>query len=189
MPNRFPPGAAAYTKDGRRYIVDEVADGLVYCTASGGAETEFPEAQLMTEAEWSARTGGRRDMLYSRLKQARTYVPYKGALDRGGAQRLLTKAEQLFPGILDFAAFTVASRVLSENGDQSFIPELSIIKCREIFDGAPVETRAALLAGLLGTAPDKMVSAAGMGDNMTRAMIDKGLDVAAFDTFGSRRRR
>ncbi len=189
MPDRFPPGAAAYSKDGRRYIVDEVAGGLVYCTAPGGAETEFPQAQLMTEAEWSARTGGRREMLYSRLKQAKSYAPYKGALDRTGAQRLLTKVEQLFPGIIDFTAFTVASRVLAENGDQSFIPELSIIKCREIFDAAPVETRAALLAGLVSTAPDKLISAAGLGDNMTRAMIGKGLDIAAFDLFGSRRRQ
>jgi hypothetical protein len=189
VPNRFPPGAAAYAKDGRRYIVDEVADGTVYCTAPGGAETEFPEAQLMNEAEWTARTGNRREMLYSRMKQAKSYAPFKGPLDRAGAQRLLSRAEQLFPGLLDFAAFTVASRALTENGDHAFIPELSIVKCREIFEGMPVETRAALLAGLLGVAPDKMVSAAAMGDNMTRAMIDKGLDEKAFDAFGSRRRQ
>lgn len=169
--------------------MDEVADGLVYCTAPGGAETEFPESQLMNEAEWTARTGGRRDMLYSRLKQARAYGSQKAVLDHAGAQRLVTKAEQLFPGILDFIAFTVASRVLSENGDQSFIPELSIIKCREIFDGAPVETRAALIAGQLGTPPDKMISAAGLGDNLARAMIEKGLNVDAFEAFGSRRRQ
>jgi hypothetical protein len=189
VPNRFPPGAAAYAKDGRRYIVDEVADGLVYCTAPGGAETEFREDQLMNEAEWSARTGGRREMLYSRLKQARVYAPQKAVLDRTGAQRLVTKAEQLFPGILDFVAFTVASRVLSENGDQSFIPELSIIKCREIFDATPVETRAGLIAAQLGTAPDKMISAAGLGDNLARAMIEKGLNADAFEAFGSRRRQ
>jgi hypothetical protein len=189
VPNRFPPGAAAYAKDGRRYIVDEVADGTVYCTAPGGAETEFPEAQLMNEAEWSARTGNRREMLYSRMKQSKAYAPFKGPLDPAGAQRLLSRAEQLFPGLLDFAAFTVASRALTENGDHAFIPELSIVKCREIFEGTPVETRAALLAGLLGVAPDKMVSAAAMGDNMARAMIDKGLDADAFDAFGSRRRQ
>ena len=189
MPNRFPPGAAAYTKDGRRYVVEEVADGLVYCTAPGGAETEFPEAQLMNEAEWTARTGGRREMLYSRLKQAKAYAPPRVALDHAGAQRLVTKAEQLFPGILDFVAFTVASRALTETGDQSFIPELSIIKCREIFDGAPVETRAGLIAAQLGAAPDKLISAAGLGDNLARAMIEKGLNADAFEAFGSRRRQ
>ena len=54
MTDRFPPGAVAYAKDGRRYVVDEVADGLAYCTAPGGAETEFPETQLMTEAGFVA---------------------------------------------------------------------------------------------------------------------------------------
>ena len=189
MATRFSPGAVAYAKDGRHYVVDEVAGGMVYCTAPGGAETEFPDAQLMTEAEWAARTGGRREMLYTRLKQAKAYGPYKGNLDRAGAQKLLAKAEQLFPGILDFAAFYIASRALAENGDQSFIPELSIIKSREIFDATMPETRAALLAALLGAAPEKMVSAAGLGDNLTRAMIDKGLDAAAFEAFGSRRRQ
>jgi hypothetical protein len=189
MPDRFPPGSAVYAKDGRRYVVDEVAGGLVYCTAPGGAETEFPEGQLVTEAEWNARSGGRRDTMYARLKQGKAYAPYRGTLDRAGAQRLLAKAEQLYPGLLDFTAFTIASRILTENGDKALIPELSIVKCREIFDGAPVETRAALLAAQLGAAPDKMVSAAAMGDNMARAMIDKGLDAAAFETFGSRRRQ
>ena len=143
----------------------------------------------MNEAEWTARTGGRREMLYSRLKQAKAYAPPRVALDHAGAQRLVTKAEQLFPGILDFVAFTVASRALTETGDQSFIPELSIIKCREIFDGAPVETRAGLIAAQLGAAPDKLISAAGLGDNLARAMIEKGLNADAFEAFGSRRRQ
>ena len=189
MAARFSPGAVAYAKDGRRYVVDEVAGGLVYCTASGGAETEFPEAQLFTEAEWTARSGGRRDALYSRLKQARAYAPHKGELDRAAAAHFVAKAEQLFPGLLDFAAYTVASRMLSESGDQALIPELSIVKCREIFDGAAPETKAALLAGLVGAAPDKIVSGAKLGDNLTRAMIDKGLDAKAFEAFGSRRRQ
>ena len=37
-------------------------------------------------------------------------------------------------GLLDFAAFSVASRALDEQGDRALIPELSIIKCREVFD-------------------------------------------------------
>ena len=189
MAERFPPGAAAYAKDGRRYVVDEVAGGIVYCTASGGAETEFPEAQLATEAEWTARSGGRREMIYSRLKQARAYAPYRGQLDRAAASHFIAKAEQLFPGILDFAAFNVASRILRESGDQALVPELSIIKCREIFDGVPPETRAAILAALVGATPETIVGGAKLGDNLTRAMIEKGLDAEAFEAFGSRRRQ
>lgn len=188
MASRFPSGATVYTKDGRRYVVDEVADGLVYCTAPGGAETEFPEAQLMNEAEWAARSDNRRDTLYSRLRQSRAYAPAKG-LDRAGAERTLTKVAQLFPGILDFVAFTVATRALTDSGDQAFIDELSIVKSRAVFDDTTPETRVNLLAGLVGAAPATLIGAFGLGDNMARAMIEKGLDSAAFEAFGSRRRR
>jgi hypothetical protein len=160
MPVRFPPGAVAYAKDGRRYIVDEVADGTAYCTAPGGAETEFPESQLMTEAEWTARSGGRRDAIYTKLKQSRAYAPYRGRLDPGDCAHFLKTAERLYPGLLDFAAFTAATRILNESGDQALVGELSIVKCREIFDAAPPQTRAAVLAGVLGAAPEKIVGGA-----------------------------
>ena len=189
MSVRFPPGAAAYAKDGRRYVVDEVAGGTAYCTAPGGAETEFPEAQLMTEAEWTARGGNRRDLIYAKIKQARAYAPYKGALERAASEHLLKRAEQLFPGLLDFTAFSVASRALDESGDRTLIPDLSIVKCRELFEGATPQTRATLLAGLVGAVPEKIVGGARLGDNLTRAMIEKGLDAQAFDSFGSRRRQ
>ena len=189
MSVRFPPGAAAYAKDGRRYVVDEVAGGTAYCTAPGGAETEFPEAQLMTEAEWTARGGNRRDLIYAKIKQARAYAPYKGALERAASEHLLKRAEQLFPGLLDFTAFSVASRALDESGDRTLIPDLSIVKCRELFESATPQTRATLLAGLVGAVPEKIVGGARLGDNLTRAMIEKGLDAQAFDSFGSRRRQ
>ena len=67
--------------------------------------------------------------------------------------------------------------------------ELSIIKCREVFDGAEPQTRATLLAGLVGAPADKIVAGTKLGDNLTRAMIEKGLDAAAFEAFGSRRRQ
>lgn len=189
MSIRFPPGAAAYAKDGRRYVVDEVAHGVAYCTAPGGAETEFPESQLMTEAEWSARGGNRRDVIYAKVKQARAYAPYKGPLDRAASEHFLNRAEQLFPGLLDFAAFSVASRALDESGDRALIPDLSIVKCRELFDGATPQNRATLLAGVVGAVPEKIVGGARLGDNLTRAMIEQGLDAKAFEAFGSRRRQ
>jgi hypothetical protein len=185
---RFPAGAPAYAKDGRRYTVEEAVGGVAYCISEGGAEAEFAEAQLMTEAEWTARSGGKRERLYGQLKQARAYAPYRGPLERAESEQLLARAERLFPGLLDFAAFTVASRVLTETGDQAFIPELSIVKCRAVFDAVGPETRAALLSGILGTAPDKLAGAARLGDNLARAMIEKGLDASAFDAFCSRRR-
>ena len=191
MPPRFRPGAAAYAKDGRRYVVEEIDDGTVYCTSPNGAETEFPEAQLMTEAEWMARSGGKRDMVYGTVKQSRAFAPYKGALDRAGAEALLAKAERLFPGLLDFTAYTAAGRAAAEAGNQAAETELSIVKCREIFDAATPQTRAALLSGILGIAPDRAVSAAGLGDNLLRAMIEKGVGAApvSFETFRARRRQ
>jgi hypothetical protein len=126
MPSRFAPGALVYTKDGRSYIVDEVDDGMVYCRAPGGGETEFAEAALLTEAEWTQKSGGRRDLFYTRLKQARPYAGYSGKQDAATSERLLVRIEHLSPGILDFTAFTVASRVMAESGDQALISGLSI---------------------------------------------------------------
>ena len=82
----------------------------------------------------------------------------------------------------------MASRILTDIGDQALIPELSIAKCREVFDAAAPETRATLLAGLVGATPDKIVAGARLGDNAARALIQKGLDAGAFEAFGSRRR-
>lgn len=191
MAPRFRRGAAAYAKDGRTYVVDEVEDGIVYCSSSGGAEAEFPEAALMNEAEWVARSDGRRDLAYTRLKQARAYVAPVGKLDRAASEQMLVKAERLSPGLLDFTAFTVATRALSETGDQELVPGLSIPKCREVFDAAVPEKRASLLAGVLGTAPDALVSAGRLGDNLMRAILEKGLanTADAFEAFRDRRRR
>ena len=191
MPSKFQPGAAAYTKDGRRYVVDEVEGGMVYCSSSGGAETEFPEAQLMNEAEWSTRSGGRKEMLYARLKQSRAYAPFKGSLDAAAAEQLLAKAERVKPGILDFTAFMVARRVMEEADAPDFVAALSIVKCRAIFDAAPPESRAVLLAGMVGSPPHVLVGAADLGDNLLRAMLAKAgaAGSVSFEEFGTRRRR
>src|SRR5690348_12476370 len=71
MSPRFRRGGTVYAKDGRSYVVEAVEDGMVYCTQSNGAETEFPESALLNETEWAARSDGRRDVSYSRLKQSR----------------------------------------------------------------------------------------------------------------------
>jgi hypothetical protein len=192
MATRFKPGGAAFTKDGRRYIVDEVVNGTVYCASSAGAETEFAENQLLTEAEWSAKTGGLQGMVYSRLKQAACYAPVRSRLlDRSSAERLLQRAETLFPGLLDFAAFCTATRVIAETASSGSNENLSIVRCREIFDETTAETRATLLSAAIGTIPDRLVSAAGLGDNLLRAMIDKGLaeNLHSFDAFRTRPRR
>jgi hypothetical protein len=187
MTEKFRPGDAVYAKDGRRYIVDEVDDGMVYCSSPSGAETEFPVAQLKSEAEWSGRSG-KPEITYGRIKQSREFTA-KGKLETAAADALLAKAERLYPGILDFAAFTAARRALAEIGSQDFSAELSIVKCREIFDAVTPAARATVLATLIGAIPDRLVGAAGLGDNLMRAMIDKGLPAAEFDEFRGRRRR
>ncbi len=188
MASRFKSGDIAYSKNGIRYTVDEVADGLVYCTTADGDEAEYGETQVMTAAEWAERADSRTATLYTKLKQARAFAPVKG-IDGAEAGRFLQKAENLFPGILDFAAFTTASRVLTEAGNADLIAQLSIIKCRALFDEAEAATRASLLAGIVKSPADKLLSASRMGDNMARAMIEKGLDADAFDAFGMRRRQ
>lgn len=191
MPSRFKPGVAAYAKDGRRYVVDDVEEGIVYCRAPSGAETEFAEAQLLNEAEWSARAGNRVDRLYAAIRHAKPYGPYKGKLTRIVAERLLAKADRLVPGILDYVAFVAAERILAEAGLDATGEELSIVKCREIYDAAVPESRATVLAGLVGSPPEVLAGAVELGDNLMRAMIQKaaGAGSISFEAFGGRRRR
>jgi hypothetical protein len=191
MASKFRRGANVYASNGRSYVVEEVADGVVYCSSDNGAETEFSEASLLTEAEWAARSGGKIGLVYSRLKQSPLYSAAPAKVDRAGAEVVLAKIERLMPGILDFAAFTIAARILGEWDDAKLEAELSIAKCREIFDAAKPEVRAGLLASMLGMQPDVLVGAGRLGDNLMRALIAKGLGdrAAAFENFGDRRRR
>jgi len=191
MPGRFRRGGAVYAKDGRRYVVEDIEDGIVYCTADNGAEAGFPESALSNETEWAGRTDGRRDLAYTKLKQARIYTQPSAALDRKASEETLAKAERLEPGLLDFAAFTVATRALTEAGDAGLVAGLSITRCREIFDAARVDIRAGLLANLLDAPPQAFVGAGRLGDNLMRALLQKGLAAheAAFDAFRDRRRR
>ncbi len=191
MASKFRRGALAYSKDGHEYVVESVEDGIVYCSGENGAEAEFPESALMTDTEWGGRKTGRADLAYSRLRQSPAFSKLPAKLDRAAAEQTLSKVERLAPGILDFAAFTTATRILADAGEQGLVPGLSIPKCRAVFDEAKPEIRAGLLAGLLGAAPDVLVSAGRLGDNLMRAMIDKGMadHAADFDSFRDRRRR
>jgi hypothetical protein len=190
MPNRFLPGSTVYAKDGRSYIVEDVADGLVYCTTPGGAETEFPESLLMSEADWAAKTktGQHREISYDRLKQSRHFLPAGEKLDAAGAERLLAKAQRLSPGLLDFAALTLATRILVEHREEALVAQLSIRKCRAVFDAAPPAVRARLLADLLGARAEALVGAAALGDNLLTAMFAKGLEPlqAEYEAFQDR---
>jgi hypothetical protein len=191
MASKFRRGANVYTTNGRSYVVDEVDNGVVYCSSENGAETEFSESSLLTEAEWTARSGGRIGLLYSRLRQSPLYAAVPAKVDRAGADLVLAKIERLMPGMLDFAAFNVASRILVDEGDAKLEAELSIAKCREIFDAAKPEARAGMLATLLGMQADVLVGAGRLGDNLMRALLAKGLGdrAADFESFGNRRRR
>jgi len=189
LATRFAAGAVAYGKDGKRYTVDEAVHGLVYCHSDNGAEVEFSDEQLTTAAEWSGRGGIALAQLYERMKHTEVYARPKGELDKVGSELLLKKAASLFPGMLDFAAFETAKRALADISCERFLDDLSIIKCRAVFDAAAPETRATLLANLVGASPERLVSAARIGDNLTRAMIEKGLNTASFEAFGSRRRQ
>src|SRR5258706_16095993 len=69
MASKFRPGATAYAPNGRAYVVDDVADGIVYCSLPSGAESEFPEAALLTEAERQLRSDKRRGRVPDRPHQ------------------------------------------------------------------------------------------------------------------------
>jgi hypothetical protein len=192
MAQKFSAGSIVYAKDGRSYTVEAVDGGTVYCISSNGAETEFPIGSLFSETEWATQSNGRRELSYSRLKQARVYATTGGEkLDSAACQRLLSKVGHVSPSLLDFAAFRTAAQVLSDNKDHDFVEKLSIIKARQLFDEAKPEVRVHILGGLLGVQSDKLLSAAGLGDNLMRAMLEKGLTAHAdaFEDFLDRPRR
>ena len=190
MPSKFRRGAVAFTENGRRYTVEEVEDGTVYCLGDNGAETEFSEAALLSEAEWTARADKRNGTVYGRLKQARAFTTPSGRFDPAASTAVVARIEKLSPGILDFTAFVTAGRALAEFGEAAADAELSISKCRAVFDEANPEVRASLLAALLATPPEMLVNAAKLGDGLLRAMIDKGMAARAteFDEFCDRPR-
>lgn len=190
MAPRFIVGATVYAKDGRSYVVEAVEGGTVYCTSQGGGETEFPESALQTAAEWNARADNRRDLFYSKLKQAKPYTTALGKHDRKASQEALAKLDRLSPGILDFIAYDVASKVMTDDGEAG-MDGLSIVKCRAIFDAAPPEIAIGLAANLLGMQTSALVGAGKLGDNLMRALIEKGLAprMEAFDDFLDRPRR
>lgn len=193
MRTRFPRGSTVYAKDGRSYIVEEVADGIVYCVTSSGAEAEFPEGALTSEDERKVQTkaGPRHEISYDRIKQSRHFLPAGEKLDAAASDQMLTKADRLSPGLIDFAAFTVAMRVLAEHNEEDLGDFLSVKKSRAVFDAAPAAIRARLLAEILGARPDALVSAARLGDNLIKAMIVKGLETQqdAYEDFQDRPRR
>ncbi len=190
MAAKFWRGAVAYTANGRRFTIEEVTDGTAYCVGDNGAEAEFAENALLTEAEFRARNETRGINIYSRVKQSRLFTAPAGKVDRAAAATLLTRIEKLSPGILDFTAFTVARRALADAGEGDRAGGLAISKCRAVFDEATPEIRAGLLAALLGTPPEMLVNAARLGDNLMRALIEKGMAARAteFDEFCDRPR-
>lgn len=192
MASRFSPGDTVFGKDGRSYVVEAVDGPTVYCVTGNGAEMEFPDTTLFTETEWSAQEKrGRGEVSYTRLGRSRHYGKPATKIDPATASHLLTKIAHLSPSLLDFVAFQTAVRFLEENRDDDLIDQLSIVKSRKVFDEAPPETRVSLLSELVGAAPEALADAARLGDNLLRAMVEKGLAPhdEAFDEFQDRPRR
>jgi hypothetical protein len=196
MAGRFRPGDTAFAANGTAYLVEDVDGDTVYCALPSGAEAEFPASALSTTTEWAARADKKRAQLYDRLKQARAYTEQPqgakgGKLDGAAAAQVVARSERLVPGILDFAAYATATRIVAASDDAALAEGLSIGRCRAVFDTARPEVQAGLLAALLGTPVEPFVAAGRLGDNLLRALLDKGMarHEAAFASFGDRRRR
>ena len=191
MTSRFSVGATVYAKDGKSYVVEAIDNGTVYCASENGSEMEFPAEALSNEAEWAARIDGRRDVSYTRLKQSRHFAGTNDNIDPELATQLLTKADRSVVGLLDFVAYTTAARILTENKDHDLVPALSIIKSRQVFDAAKPAVRVGLMATLLSANAETLTKAAKLGDNLLRALIDKGLEPLAqeFEDFCDRPRK
>src|SRR5665213_3408238 len=197
MASKFRRGGTVYDKHGRAYVVEDVEGGIVYCSTESDVETEFPEASLVTEAEWNARhtrtandqRGPLGDRVYERVKASRVYMMPTAKLDPAASREVLAKVERLLPGILNFTALVTAERALDAEGDGG-LSDLSLVKCREVFDAAKPEIRASLVAGLFGSSPEVFVGLGRLGDNLMRAMLEKFLDAygTEFNQFRAGRR-
>ncbi len=164
MRTRFPPGSTVYAKGGRSYVVEDVADGIVYCNhIERRRDRVF--GKLAAERSGVGVQNHGRPAAGSVLCQTETVAALSARrkkLDAAAVDRLLAKAERLSPSILDFVAFTVATHILAEHKEEDLVERLSIRKCRELFDAALPAVRACLLANLLGVRPDALVSAGGL---------------------------
>jgi hypothetical protein len=176
MVERFAVGGVAYAKDGRKYRVDDIEGGIVYCSSSSGAETEFTEAQLLSEAEWTALSTRDGDRVYGRLKLSDAYTGAGVRLDKGAGERVLAALGRLMPEVPNFAAYRAAVDFLQQSGEGDVVASLSIAKCRAVFDAAPLEIRIALVARTLGVPPKTLIDAGQIGDNLMRAILAKAAE-------------
>ena len=176
MVERFRVGGHAYAKDGRKYRIDEVEDGIVSCSSDAGAETEFPADQLLSQAEWEARGQGDRDRVYGKLKISDAYAKPGPRLEKGAGEKVIAAIGRLMPALLDFAAYRIAADFLASSGEAGSVAGLSIVKCRQVFDSAPLDVRIGLLARTLGVPPKTLLDAAQIGDNLMRAILSKGME-------------
>jgi hypothetical protein len=175
MAERFARGGVAYAKDGKKYRVDDVEDGTVYCSSPSGAETEFAAEHLLSEAEWESRSARDRDKIYGRLKLSDAYTNPGVRLDKGAGERVLAAIGRLMPELLGFAAYQIAADLLQQGGDGTLVSSLSVAKCRAVFDEATLDVRIGLLARVLGVAPKTLIDAGQIGDNLMRAILAKGI--------------
>ena len=191
MAERFPEGSTAYTKEGRAYTVEEVADGTVYCSLPNGTETDFPESALFNEQEWGARSGGQDDVVYGRIKRAKEYAAPDAKIKAKDAQTVLKRADSMRAGLLDFTAYTIGVWCMKDAGQNDQADSLSIVKCRAVFDSHSPEVQASALATVLGAKATVLASLAELGDNLLRATIDQGMagHEAAYEAFCDRPRR
>ena len=188
MENRFPPGSTAYTKDGRAYTVEEVDGGIVYCSLPNGTETDFSESTLFNEEEWATKSSAQEDVIYGRIKRAAPYSAQIAEVNLQAAETFLLRANNLVPGLLDVVAYFVAANSLSDSGNSSY--SLSIKKCRAVFDAHTPDVRLSALAHTLQTEVQILVDVSSHGDNLIRALIEKGISThdTAFDEFCDRPR-
>src|SRR5260221_6273326 len=101
MASKFRPGATAYAPNGRAYVVDDVADGIVYCSLPSGAESEFPDAASLTEAEMQLRSDKRRGLVHDRLKQSPAHTEIRAKLEPVACEPMLAQRERLSPRLPD----------------------------------------------------------------------------------------
>jgi hypothetical protein len=169
---RFQAEDVVYTKDGRKYYVDLVEDGIVFCSTANGAEADFHPDQLLTEAEWEAEQATRHRSAIPLPNGFRSPAPRPGDIKR--CERVIAEVNRLLPDLLGYTAFRVADTILREqSGEGVGVGETKAVIAAFNQTVPPVE-QVNLLAAVIGATPDVLIGMLEMSDQEKRQVLGFG---------------
>ena len=176
MVRSFLIGSTVYSKTGSSYIVDEVADNIIYCTSHNGVEHDFSSHLLYTEEEWNSSKNPILDVIYANIKVSSFYNAKNFRIPLTSAEKFLTRCETLIPNLIDYVSYFIARSYIIETNKNSQNILLSKLKCRQIFEDHAPDVKSVALSKALNINPLMISNLAELGENGLMAILNKGLE-------------